>query len=172
MIWIIFLLVFALIFGLVSLHFRRQTGLPSGEIISSDTKMWGAPLEQPLFDGSLGITGKPDYLVRKGEDVIPVEVKSTRTPKAPYDAHIFQLALYCLLVEKVFQHTPPHGLIHYPEHTFAISFTGELKEKTLDLISEMHQMERHKNIPRSHEEAWKCLRCGYRDICNQKIQSV
>lgn len=169
MIWVIFLLILAFLLWLISMYLRRQTGLPGGEIISSDMRMWGAPVDKPLFDGSLGITGKPDYLIKKGSEIIPVEVKSSRAPHAPYDAHIYQLSLYCLLVEKVYQQTPEYGLIHYPGRTFSIPFTNELKESTLNLISEMHLRENGKNIPRSHNDSWKCRCCGYKDICDQKI---
>ena len=86
---------------------RKQSGIPGGKIIYSDVKMWGKPLEKPLFDGSIGLVGKPDYLIEQNGLVIPVEVKSCRPPEAPYDLHIFQLAAYCLLVEKVYQNPSP-----------------------------------------------------------------
>jgi CRISPR-associated exonuclease Cas4 len=131
--------------------------------------MWGAQNTKPLFDGSLGLTGKPDYLVDIGGAVIPVEVKTSRTPDAPYDSHIYQLAAYLILVEKVYQITPPYGLIHYPQRTFQIDFTPALREEALSLISEMHRNENLSNIPRSHEENLRCIRCGYKDICDQKL---
>ncbi len=167
--WIIFLLVLAAGLFLASRGLLRKTGLPGGQIIYSDTKMWGQPLEKPLFDGSLGLTGKPDYLVKHSGEVIPVEVKSSRAPTAPYDSHIYQLAIYCLLVEKVYQQTPSHGLIHYPGITFRVDFTPELRKSTLETISEMHRMDRKHSIPRSHDEPGKCQRCGYKDICDQRL---
>ena len=54
---------------------------------------------------------------------IPVEVKTGRTPAAPHDAHIFQLAVYCLLVEKTYGKRPSHGIIHYPSRDFEVDFT-------------------------------------------------
>lgn len=167
--WILFLLVLAIGLYLYARHLNKQTGLPGGRVIYSDTRMWGQPVEKPLFDGSLGIAGKPDYLVQQGSEVIPVEVKTCRAPAAPYDSHIYQVAVYCLLVEKVYQQTPSHGLIHYPGKTFEIDFTPELKEDTLRLISEMHQKEKSRSVPRSHEEPGKCLNCGYRDICDKRL---
>lgn len=167
--WFFVLLVLALVFYLLSRSLHRKTGLPGGKVVYSDTHMWGQPVKQPLFDGSLGITGKPDYLVREDDEIIPVEVKSCRTPAAPYDAHIFQVAIYCLLVEKVYQQTPSHGLIHYPGMTYSVEFTPALRQKTLDLLSEMHLQERHQSIPRNHDDPAKCKRCGYRDICDKKL---
>lgn len=152
-----------------SLRMRRSSGVPGGRIIYSDVKMWGQPLEKPLFDGSIGLVGKPDYLVELAGEVIPVEVKSCRAPDAPYDSHIFQLAAYCLLVEKVYQNRPSHGLIHYPGRTFSIDFTPALEEQTLALIRGMHKQERQSNIPRSHQSAPRCLSCGYKSHCDQKL---
>lgn len=167
--WVILLCLLALAAYLFSRRLSHQTGLPGGRVIYSDTHMWGQPLEKPLFDGSLGITGKPDYLIHSGDEIIPVEVKSSRAPSAPYDSHIFQLAIYCLLVEKVYQHTPSRGYIHYPGRTFEIDFTPELRLKTLELISEMHRKENSRSIPRSHEDPHKCEGCGYRDVCDQRL---
>ena len=169
-IWIILaLLLVAVLFFYFSLRIRRSSGVPGGRIIYSDVKMWGQPLEKPLFDGSIGLVGKPDYLVQQGGEVIPVEVKSCRAPDAPYDSHIFQLAAYCLLVEKVYQNRPSHGLIHYPGRTFSIDFTPALQEQTLALIREMHRQERLSNIPRSHQAASRCQSCGYKNHCDQKL---
>ncbi len=169
MIYAVILLLFAVIVWILSSRLRTITGLPGGRIIYSDTKLWGAPVEKPLFDGSLGLTGKPDYLISQGGELIPVEVKSSRAPTAPYDSHIFQVAIYCLLVEKVYQRTPSHGLIHYPGKTFAVDLTDELRKNTLALLSKMHQVENSKSIPRSHEDPRKCDRCGYKDICDQRL---
>src|SRR3990170_591592 len=76
---------------------RKASGLPGGRIIYADTSRW-EPLQEALYDPRLGLAGKPDYLVKEGEQVIPVEVKSSRVAHSPYDSHIFQLAAYCLLV--------------------------------------------------------------------------
>jgi len=92
---------------------RRSAGLPGGRVIYNDTRGWGA-LEKPLIDEALGLTGKPDYLVREHGRIIPVEVKTGRTPESPYDGHIFQVAAYCLLVEKTYGKRPPYGIIRDP----------------------------------------------------------
>jgi CRISPR-associated exonuclease Cas4 len=169
-IWLILILVcVAAAMFLLALRLRKQSGLPGGKIIYSDVSMWGNPLEKPLFDGSIGLVGKPDYLLRQNDQIIPVEVKSCRPPSAPYDSHIFQLAAYCLLVEKVYQKSPSYGLIHYPGRTFTIDFTPDLKQQTLSLISEMHRKEKAANVPRNHEEPARCRSCGFKSQCDQRL---
>ncbi len=170
MTWLFLVLILlAVLLYFLSRKLRKDSGLPGGRIVSSDIKMWGEQNTHPLFDGSLGLTGKPDYLVDIGNAIIPVEVKSCRTPETPYDSHIYQLAAYLVLVEKVYQKTPPYGLIHYPQRTFQIDFTDELRDNFLSLISEMHRLENSHQIARSHDEPAQCSRCGYKDICDQRL---
>jgi CRISPR-associated exonuclease Cas4 len=164
----LFLLILAFFFFRKSSVQRKEAGIPGGRIIYSDTRGWGK-LEQPLFYAALELTGKPDYLVEQGDKIIPVEVKSGRAPEAPYDSHVYQLAAYCLLVEKTYHKRPPYGIIHYEGRDFAIDYTRELEQSLIDLLVEMKRDELHKNIPRSHESPARCAKCGYRDVCDQKL---
>ncbi|HWQ84955.1 MAG TPA: CRISPR-associated protein Cas4 [Anaerolineales bacterium] len=150
---------------------RRQkaAGLPGGRVITSDTRQWG-PVTEPLYDPHHGLTGKPDYLVQQGNLLIPIEVKSSRVSAAPYDAHIFQLAAYCMLVESVYGKRPPHGILHYPNRTFAIDYTSELESALLDILEEMRTRDRQKDVLRSHEDPGRCRGCGYRQSCDQMIE--
>jgi len=147
---------------------RRSTGLPGGRIIYTDTRGWGKP-EKPLYDPTLGLTGKPDYLVERDEKIIPVEVKSGRAPAAPYDSHIFQLAAYCLLVEKTYHKRPPYGIIHYSNRDFSVDYTAGLESALLELLAGMHRSGQRKDVPRSHSECTRCIKCGFRTTCDQKL---
>jgi CRISPR-associated exonuclease Cas4 len=151
----------------ISTQQRRHAGLPGGRVIYADTRAWGKPLEKPLYDSFLGLTGKPDYLVEKGDELIPVEVKSSNVTDAPYDSHIFQLAAYCMLVERTFGKRPRYGILHYPKRTFAIDFTPELESKVMQILMEMHESK--KEFPRSHNSPQRCVRCGFRSVCDQAL---
>ncbi len=153
---------------------RKSTGLPGGRVIYTDTR-GGGPVEKPLYDPESGLTGKPDYLIEKGSEIIPVEVKSSRPPQSPYDSHIYQLAAYCLLVQRTMGKRPSHGILHYTggadrPRTFAIDYTPELEHALLDLIDEVHNQERRKELARSHEQPARCRRCSYRSHCDQVIK--
>jgi len=162
------LLFLAFLFFWQSGRQRKAAGLPGGRVIYTDTHGWNK-LEKPLFYAALDLTGKPDYLIEKNGQIIPVEVKSGRAPDAPYDSHIYQLASYCLLVEKTYNRRPPYGIIHYESRDFAVDYTPELEASLLDLLAEMKRDERRRDIPRSHEQASRCKRCGYRDMCEQRL---
>ena len=148
---------------------QRDAGLPGGRVIYTDTRAWGAPLEEPLFDSKLGLTGKPDYLVEQKGHIIPIEVKSGRAPESPYDSHIFQLAAYCLLVEKVHGKRPPYGLIHYPTRTFAVDYTPALESSLLDILADIRRDDIRTEVDCSHDEPARCRRCGFRSGCEQKL---
>jgi CRISPR-associated exonuclease Cas4 len=164
----IFLALLAVVFLIVSSRQRKSAGLPSGRVVYSDTRSWGK-VEKPLFDPLLSLTGKPDYLVEQNGALVPVEVKSGWAPDAPRQGHIFQLAAYCLLVERTTGKRPPYGLIAYRNRTFAIDYTPQLEAKLTDLLTEIHRQERQPEVHRSHEEPARCAVCGYRHNCTEKL---
>ena len=165
----IFLIVLAIIFLVVAGRQRKTAGLPSGRVVYSDTRSWGK-VEKPLFDPLLSLTGKPDYLVDQNGTLVPVEVKSGWAPPAPREGHIFQLAAYCLLVERTTGKRPPYGLIAYRNRTFAVDYTPELETSLVDLLAEIHRQERQGEVHRSHEEPARCAACGYRSSCSEKLK--
>ncbi len=147
---------------------QKSIGLPSGRVIYADTRAWGA-LEQPLYDPILGLTGKPDYLVEEKGQVIPVEVKTSQVSAAPYDAHIFQLAAYCLLVQRHYGKRPAYGILHYPNRTFAVDFTPQLETALVEMLEEIRSTDRQKEAARSHDSPARCTRCGFRSTCDQRL---
>src|SRR3972149_9550506 len=140
-------------------------GLRGGRLVYVDTSQWGR-VEKPLYDPALNLTGKPDYLFEQGNKMIPIEIKSNRIARAPYDSHIYQLAAYCLLVQRTFGKRPPHGILHYPNRTFAIDYTAELESGLLALLIEMRASESRKEVNRSHQSPSRCHRCGFRSGCD------
>ncbi len=161
--------IFALIFFRRSSAQQGEAGLPGGRIIYTDTRSWKTSVT-PLYDGILGLTGKPDYLVEQNDgNIIPVEVKSGKAPQTPYDSHIYQLAAYCLLVERKYNKRPPYGIIHYEDKDFAIDYTRDLEMSLLDLLAEMKRDDFKDDVDRSHDQAGRCAKCGYRNICDQSL---
>ena len=147
---------------------RSAAGLPAGRVIYTDTRAWGK-VEKPLVDALHGLTGKPDYIVEHNGGWIPVEVKSAYAPPVPYDSHLYQLAAYCLLIERTSGKRPPYGILQYRNRTYAIDYTPELEAGLKDLLVEMRQEERLEESHRSHEDPARCARCGYRGACDQRL---
>ncbi len=168
-----FLAIVFLIVGLVALMISRAaragSGLPSGEVIYSDTRAWG-PVEKPLFSPAYRLVGKPDYLVKERRATVPVEVKSAAAPASgPRAGHIMQLAAYCLLVEETTGRRPAYGIIKYADKTFSVENTDQLRSALLDLLDEMRQALRVGRAARSHADARRCAGCGYRHACGERL---
>lgn len=162
------MLLVAILMFIQSARQQQRTGLPSGKVVYTDTRGWGEVAE-PLYDPVYNLTGKPDYLVDQGKGMIPVEVKTGRTPPAPYDAHIFQLAAYCLLVERTFGRRPTHGIIKYPSRTYEIPYTPALEKELIALLDEIEHAQRLRSVPRSHDQPARCQGCGFRKGCDQRL---
>ena len=92
------LLAFALALLIAAFGVRRSTGVPWRRIASSDTIAWQRS-DAPLIGRRSGLVGAPDYVVRVGRRLVPVEVKHGRRAQKPYASDIMQLAAYCLLIE-------------------------------------------------------------------------
>jgi CRISPR-associated exonuclease Cas4 len=163
-----FLLLAAIILWVQAGRGRETAGLPVGEVVYADTGAWQRN-EKPLFSNTYQLVGKPDYLVREGRNLIPVEVKTRHAPAAPYLSHVMQLAAYCLLVEEVLSAPAPYGLIHYRDKTFRVEFTKTLRAALLQLLSDMQRAVRARAVHRSHQRAGRCARCGFQAVCGERL---
>ena len=163
------LVVLAVIVWLWARARQGESGLPSGDVIYSDTGMWHKQREA-LYSRKLRLAGKPDYLVQEpGGAIVPVEVKSRSAPAKPYEGHILQLAAYCLLVHETFGQRPDYGIIQYRDRAFSVDFTDDLEEDLLDLLDEMREDMSEGELDRDHDNRQICAHCGLRDYCLQRI---
>ncbi len=162
------LLVAAFLLLILSKAQRSRLGLPAGQLVYEDMRSSVKP-EESLYDEELNLVGRPDYLLRRGDELIPVEVKSGRSPQQPYKSHVFQLAAYCVLIASNFGQRPTHGLIRYPDRTFKLEFTSELEMSLLGLLDEMRAKLGNLDVPRSHQQPSRCRACVYTEICDQSL---
>lgn len=162
------LLIFAFVLFWQANRRQKSAGLPGGKVIYSDTKEWGS-VDKPFYNPMLGLTGKPDYVVKKGNQLIPVEVKSSQVTDSPYDSHIYQLAAYCYLIDQETGTRPKYGILHYPARTFRVEYSPEMETALLELIAEIRYQERRTVVNRSHESPQRCASCGYQETCKQSM---
>lgn len=163
--------VLALLLLILSLRLRKQTGLPQGRVIYSDTSAWQRN-ERSFFSSTHRLAGKPDYLVRTNDGIVPVEVKSSDAPAQPREGHVLQLAAYCLLVEETLGERVPHGIIQYADKQFVVDYTPALRIELLRVMSEMRVALRQHDAHRDHDDARKCARCGVREACDERLASA
>jgi len=143
---------------------RRELKLPNGEIIYVDD-LERSPL---LKSEKYGIWGRPDLLIKMGEDYIPIEIKTGRVPRGPLFSHIMQLTAYMLLVEDNFK-APPYGLLKYGNMIYKIDYDKGLKELLLKKVDEMRSALKTGEVHRNHNRVGKCLHCSRRDICSERL---
>lgn len=170
--WLLFV---ALIVGGVGLalwlrasKIRRETALPRGRVVYTDTGNWNRCI-RPLFSDRYRLTGKPDYLVRRPEGMIPVEVKSGQAPALPHWAHVLQLAAYCLLVEDQEARRPPYGIVKYEDRAFEVDYTLALQAELLTTLAAMRRHLYAHDVDRNHREPARCQGCGYRERCERQL---
>jgi CRISPR-associated exonuclease Cas4 len=180
---LLLLVLAALVAGVAARRESGRAGLPKGSVIYSDTSKpvgriapaevgrEGFKQERPLRSESLGIVGRPDYLIETEGGVVPVEAKSAAVPPdgRPRDSHVAQLAAYCLLVEDVLGASVPYGLIKYRDREVRVEYTPELKASALALIEEMNDAARADEVHRSHEDPRRCAGCSLRDVCTESL---
>lgn len=163
------LLLVGVLLWLASRRTREKTGLPEGRVVYSDAGAWTRN-ERPLFSNRFGLAGKPDYLVRDGDAIIPVEVKTGPAPRHPREGHVLQLAAYCVMVEETMGARPSHGIIKYDDRQFEVDFTPALEDELLDVLEYMREMcDDPHGAERTHNDPRRCARCGVREACDQRV---
>src|SRR5262245_8429330 len=80
----------------------RASRLRAALNITGEIAYWDGGINETVFSsGEYALTGKPDYILKDGTHLIPVERKSRSLGlNTPYSGEILQLAAYCLLVEE------------------------------------------------------------------------
>ncbi len=143
---------------------KKELRLPDGEIIYVDDLERSPILKSEKY----GIWGRPDLLIKVGDDYIPVEVKTGRVPKGPYFSHIMQLTAYMVLVEENYR-APPYGLLKYGPQVYRIEYEEDLKNLLLEKVSEMRKALKTGEVHRNHNRPGKCRHCSRRDICPERL---
>lgn len=144
---------------------RRRAGIVEGEITYSDLDRPAEVLRSAKYE----LTGKPDYIVRRGGMFIPVEVKTGRAPAAPYDSHVIQAATYALLVEETTGVRPPVAIIQYEDRTFEVPYDEGLQREVLVTSLRMRLAEATGEVHRDHTQRGRCAGCSRRAVCPERL---
>jgi len=144
---------------------KKNHGIQDGEIAYSDLDVPG----KSFFSKRYRITGKPDYIVKRENWYIPVEVKAG-SYGFPRKNHVFQLAAYCQLVEEYFGVFVPYGILVYSDgKRFNIPFDPRVRSELEKTVNEMRQVIEKGKISMVAGDSLKCKSCSMRDYCNIKI---
>jgi CRISPR-associated exonuclease Cas4 len=160
--WIALAAFLALLLGLwlmlVGRGMRRRRGLGVGKTVSLD--------RVTLTSRRLGLTGRPDRLIKADGSIIVEEWKSARTLR-PW--HRAQMGVYFLLVEEELRIRPSHGFVVLGDGTrHRIENTAELLAWVLDLAGQIRAARAVVTQPIPvNPVPGQCRPCGMRGHCGQ-----
>lgn len=117
-----------------------------------------------LYSKQLQISGKPDYIIKEKNYIIPVEIK-TGHHTIPQESHIFQLASYCHLVEENNGGLVPYGRLIYADSDFVIPFNPKIRFEMESILRSMRKILRQKTVQPNHNQPKKCSRCSMKNYC-------
>jgi CRISPR-associated exonuclease Cas4 len=166
---IVVLLSLATLAVIIWFYLRRKADvLPPGQIVYRDTDR--RALNEPITSHRLRLTGKPDYLYALSDRTVPGEVKKHRAGKwGPRDRDVMQLLTYCVLLEDVWGVVVTHGLLEYSDLRFTIAYGPKERQRVLELAEAVRRDRMAADVARDHQEAWKCGRCGFSEVCGQAV---
>ena len=160
--WIALAAALALLLGLWLMRagrgMRLRRGLGGGRTVALDNVI--------LTSRRLGLTGKPDRLVKGGGTVIPEEWKSALKV---WPSHLVQIGTYFVLIEDRFKVRPPHGFIVTGDGVrHRIENTPELRAWVLDVGGQIRRARAAVAVPIPVDpRPGQCRKCGQRGNCGQ-----
>jgi CRISPR-associated exonuclease Cas4 len=143
---------------------KREEGAIEGDI-----RYVGRETSRLLKSERYGLTGRPDYILERGGEIIPVEVKSGRKPKGPLFSHVLQVAAYCLLLEEE-GNKVSHGILRYGDMEHEVEFDAELRSILLGKLKEMRRLRSSGDVHRNHHRPGKCHSCSRREMCPERLE--
>jgi len=138
-----------------------------------DDKITYSDLNTPakaFFSKRYRLSGKPDYIIKKNNQCIPVEVKTGHHDK-PQKHHIYQLAAYCQLIEDNYNGFVPCGILVYNDTSqqYTIVFDPKLRFELESTIKKMRYNLKNKGVTRNHNNPQKCKHCSMKTYCDVKF---
>ena len=116
---------------------------------------------------SLGLTGKLDLLEihQLYENMVPVEYKRGSPKEEDWDR--IQLCAQALCLEEMRNITIKEGAIWYfkTRQRENVELSIEIRQKTLDIIEDVHKLFAFKTTPKELATEEKCNSCSLIDIC-------
>lgn len=144
---------------------RSINQIPKGRITYTDLNK---PSE-PLYSKRYRISGKPDYIVKIKDYIVPVELKSGSYSK-PYKNHILQLAAYCQIIEDVYNVFVPYGILVYDEESYRIPFNPSLRFELVNVIDKMRQhLLSDTELELNHHDPNRCYNCSMLKYCTKRL---
>ena len=135
---------------------NKSKRLLKGEVVYSGIDNRNARiLQAPRFH----LSGIPDYIIKQNNEYIPVEIKSSSTPKKLYDSDRMQVVAQALLVEAEYGKRPTRGFVQYPNRTFTVKIQPKYINKLEQALCIMRKAKETGFIPNLYPSWYYCPTC-------------
>ena len=164
------------VFGMLSLlaaYRLNSTIRPTGHVDFVDRQLEAYIPHGPLIADKGALAGQPHGLLRllsESQTVPVMVVNAAASGGLPDPAHRFQMALFCHLVEQVYDQSVPYGLIRYADADLSVNWTPGLSDELFQLIDQMRVDRTEVDLPRSHDDPARCRACVVRAVCSQALE--
>lgn len=164
-------------------HFKNQAQIRAENVyqFKKQTKLFGQELWQKLTpkikseirieSQKLGLKGIIDVLEVFRDKLIPLELKTGKTPKeGVWPGHKIQLAAYMLLLSEKYNTPIKEGFIEYldTKEKREITMNPMLAEEVINITKEVKEMLKSTQIPNINISENKCATCGLKQQCYNK----
>lgn len=122
-----------------------------------------------VTSAELGLRGKIDLLVRREDEIIPIEYKDSA---GRFGKHfLVQLAAYGLLLEEATGLVARRGFLYFipTRRSHPIELTTNLKETARAAIIGIQEMIARESMPEPTPWRERCQNCEFRRFCNDVI---
>lgn len=127
--------------------------------------------ELKIKSENLNLIGKIDQLELHKEMLIPVELKTGKSPSnGIWPGHKIQIGAYALLLEDYYQKKVKHGSVIYLDQNIrrTIIINAFLKDEIIELRKQVEQLLDSTKPPEFTENQNKCNKCGLKDLCRNE----
>jgi len=125
-------------------------------------------LEKGKFYSSGGLSGFPDFIVRRGWWISPLDVKMSNKVRLDHKAEVL---FYCYIMELSGERVREGILYYLPSRRLVkLNYSSQEREYIKRIIQEI--IESRRNDPKVRQPVRKCLNCGFRRWCNPRLEPI
>jgi CRISPR-associated exonuclease Cas4 len=118
---------------------------------------------------TLGLRGKVDLVVRRSDEVIPIEYKDTDGRAGRH--FMVQLAAYGLMLEEMTELPARRGFLYFipTRRSRPVELTPDLRDEAREAVSGLRRMIERETMPPPTSFRERCPHCEFRRFCNDVI---
>jgi len=129
--------------------------------------------EYSLSSTKLGLRGRVDQIEDYGQEFVPYELKTGKTPeKGIWPGHRIQIGAYLLLLEEKLEKPVKEGFVRYLDknETRQVTMNPFFRDEIIELIGKVNNLLNSKEVPDFIQNENKCNACELKKDCYNKAK--